>query len=188
RREAVFARAPAPERPRATPQLLVRSGQTGALADKPYRATLAPALAEARVEHRRFEPGVGGDEQNPIGLLNPPNAAVKKVARPPTARIELGTVLAAVEVRCASAREEIAQRTPPPRATKPASNAADPVGLCRLQPGGAQVEYRIPARWLQPPVGTYIGPIEALRPQSVCHKARLVGNPLLVHRVVVARQ
>src|SRR5262245_32062460 len=99
--EAVLALGHVPERLRASTQVLVRVGQVSALADEPYRAALAPALAEARVEHRRFEPGVGGDEQNPIGLLNPLNAAVKKVARPPTARIELGTVLAAVEVRCA---------------------------------------------------------------------------------------
>ena len=41
---------------------------------------------------------------------------------------------------------------------------------------------------LQPAVLADVGPVEALDPQPVGHVARLVGDPLLVHGIVVARQ
>ena len=45
-----------------------------------------------------------------------------------------------------------------------------------------------PGRGPQAAVLADIGPVEALRPQAVPDEAGLVGDPLLVHRLVDARQ
>src|SRR5262249_60679772 len=150
--EALLAIGHIPERLRAGTQVFVRVGKVGTLADERDGATLTPALADARIEHCGLEPRVGADKQNDIGSFDTLNAAVEEIASAAEPRIELGAVLAAVEIGRAEASEEIAQGEHLLSAGKVTGNGTDPLRLRRLQPGGNQGQHRIPAAGLKPPV------------------------------------
>ena len=69
--EGVLALGDVGERLRAGSEILVRVGETPALADDAdLEAALAPALQDARVQHGRLDPRVGADEQDRVGAVD----------------------------------------------------------------------------------------------------------------------
>ena len=168
---------------------LVGIGEIDPLADQPDREIAhAPALADAGVEHRGFPARIGADDQQRVGLLDAGDRRIEQVARPAPARIEPGAVLPAVEIGDAEPRHQILERKDLLDRRQLADDGADAVGARRLDLGGDGVERGRPGRRYQAAVLPDIGLVEALRAQAVDHVAGLVGNPLLVHVVVDARQ
>ncbi len=69
-----------------------------------------------------------------------------------------------------------------------ADDCADALRSCLFDPGRNRGERLRPRRFAQAPVLADVGRIEPLRAQPVDDVPGLVGNPLLVHRLVRARQ
>jgi hypothetical protein len=147
-----------------------------------------PALADAGVEHRGFIARVGADDQHRIGLLDAFDGRVEDVAGAAERRIECGAVLAAIGILRAERSHQQLERVDFLDGGEIAGDSADLFG-CRLR-------HRVldrgeglgPAGGNQLAVLAHIGAVEALRAQAVPDEAGLVGNPLLVHRLVDARQ
>ena len=188
--EADARRAPARPASRAR-RRAPRPGRSGRRA-APIRPTVKPpwppALAQARVDERRLPARVGADQQAGVGLLDAGDRRVEQIAG--AARgIEPGAVLAAVDVRAsraaaASSRTStiVSQSTRSPtmnatlRPSTPSSRVADRGE--RLAPvGRAQLAVPLDHRH-----------VEAAPLQPVIGEAALVGDPLLVHVLVEARQ
>ena len=177
------------ERIGAGAEIGVIVGEIGALADHPdLEVRVAPALADAGVEHRRFLARIGADDHHAVGFIDPGDGRVEEVARAAPFGIEHGAVLAAVEVRRAELPDQLLEREHLLDAAEVAGDGADPRRAGRLHLGGDGAERLRPRRRLEPAVEAHIGLVEALDPQAVDDVARLVGNPLLVHLVVDARQ
>ena len=70
----------------------------------------APALADARIQDRRFDPRVCADDQDRVGLLDAFDVGVEQIAGAAELRIELVPVLPAIEDVDAEASEQILQR------------------------------------------------------------------------------
>ena len=91
---------------RAGAQVVAGIGEVGPLADEADdEAALAPALADAGIEHGRFQARVGADEQDGVGLLDAGDGGVEQIAGAAEPGIELGAVLPAIEVARAQAHE-----------------------------------------------------------------------------------
>ena len=56
------------------------------------------ALADAGIQHGRFDARIGADDQQRVGILDPGDGAVEQIPGP-QARVGLGAVLAAIDVR-----------------------------------------------------------------------------------------
>ena len=61
-------------------------------------ATHPPALADAGIEHGGFLARIGPDDQNGIGLLDPDNGGVEHIRTTAPSRIDLRTVLTAINI------------------------------------------------------------------------------------------
>ena len=177
------------QRLRARAEIVVGIGQIGLLADQRDRELAgAPALADARIEHRRFAARIGADDQQRVGLLDAGDGGVEQIARPAPRRIERRAVLPASMffepsrvIRSLSANiSSTAARSP--------AMAPMRLGLRGLHLGGDRGEGLRPGRRAQPAVLADIGLVEPLRAQAVDDMAGLVGNPFLVHVLVDARQ
>ena len=92
-------------------EIVDRIGQVDLLADQadPH-AALAPAAPNARVEHRRLAARIRADEQDDVGVVDAGDGRVEDVARPAALRVELGAVLAAIEMRRAEGLHQRLQR------------------------------------------------------------------------------
>ena len=101
-------------------EMLVVVGQVGRVADHADRQIAgAPALADAGVEHRRFEARIGADDQDRVGLLDAGDGRVEEVAGAAERRVERRAVLAAVDVRRAErAPSAPSAQTSPRRAAR----------------------------------------------------------------------
>ncbi len=176
------------ERVRPRAEISVFEGEIGARPDDADRELAGkPALADAGIEHRRFHARIGADEQQRVGLVDSGDRAVEQ---PAGARlgIELGAVLAAIEMGRAERRQQFLERQhrfaigliAGDRGHLGAANAAHALG-----DGGERL---VPARRHEFAIAAHIGCVEALALQAVDDCARLVGNPLFVHGFVDARQ
>src|SRR5262249_15984246 len=96
-------------RPRA--QVLVRVGKVRPLADQANgQSALTPTLADADVEHRGLEPRIGADQEDGVCPLYPGDGRIEEVAGAAKWRVELGAVLAAVDVSRAQTPEQVGKR------------------------------------------------------------------------------
>ena len=187
--EFVPARRHLFQRLRPGAEIVVRISEVGPLADEADgESRHSPALADAGVDDGRFAARIGADEQQRIGLLDPGNAGVEEIRRPPPFRVERGTVLPAVEIDDAQPRHQILQRKDFLDRGKIADDGADALGIRTFDLGCDGVEGVAPGGRMQLPILANVGLVEALGAQSVDHMAGLVGNPFLVHGVVDARQ
>ena len=186
--EAVVAAGQRAQRVHAIAQMVAAVGQVGRFADQAdLEPACPPAPPDARVENRGLDPRVGPYQQQRIGLVDAGDAAVEQVACAQR-RIDLGPVLAAVDVGRAQGCHEVLQRD---HRLGVGMVAGDRRGSCAADPGefiGYRGEGLGPGRRLQPAVPADIGPIETLPFQAVAGEAGLVGDPLLVDVVVQARQ
>ena len=105
-REIALAGRELAERLRPGAEIVVGIGQVDAARRSAPIGKLpgAPALADARVEHRRFLARIGADDQQRVGLLDAGDGRVEQVARAAERRIERRAVLPAVDVRRRRAR------------------------------------------------------------------------------------
>src|SRR4029077_881716 len=117
-----------------------------ALADQRDRkwSALAPALADARIEHRRFLPRIGPDDQQRVGVLDPGDGWVEDVTGAAVLGIELATGLAAIEVPDAHGIEERLEREHLLDAGKVAGDSADALLPRRRDALGDRHKRRLP--------------------------------------------
>ena len=174
-------------RPRA--EIVVGIGEIDPLADHADRdGAAAPALADAAVEHGRFPPRIAADNQQCIGFLDAGNGRVEEVARPPPFGIERGTILAAVEIGDSEPRHQILERESLLDRGKITDDGADAGRVGLLDFRGDGVECIPPRGRIELSVLANVGLVETLGAQAVDDVTGLVGNPLLVHIVIDARQ
>ncbi len=170
-------------------EVLVGIGEVHPLADETdWEAALTPALADARVQHRRLVTRIGADDQQRVGRLDPRDGGVEDVARATERRIELAALLPAIEIADAHRRHQLAQREDFLDAGEVTGNGADPLRLGRLGPLGDRRECLAPGRPCQPAIAPHVRPVEPLASEAIPYEAALVGNPLLVHRIIEPRQ
>src|SRR5690606_8538837 len=124
-----------------------------------------PALADAPIEHCRFDTRVRADEQDGIGLLDALYRRIEEVARAPERRIELRAVLTTVEIADAASFEQRLQREHFLRATEIAGNGADPLGRRPFELLGDKFERLAPGCRLEAAIAAHIGPVEPLGPE-----------------------
>ena len=185
----MYTRGDVRERLRPGAEVLVRVSEIGPLADQPDRQGAgAPTLADTRVENGCFASRVRANEQQGIRLLDSGNAGVEEIARPPPRRIEHRAVLPAIQIGHAEPRHQILEREDFLDRCEIADDGAHAPGLGLLDLGGDDPERVAPRGGVQPAVLADVRLIEALRAQTVDHVPGLVGNPLLVHLVVDARE
>ena len=171
------------------PRYAVGIGQVGPLADQPDREIAgAPALADARIEHGRLVARIGADDQQRVGLLDAGDGGIEQVGRPAPLRVERGAILPAIEIADAEPAHQVLEREHLLDRGEIAGNRADARRRRRLDLGGDRAERLRPGCGAQPAVLADVRLVEALAAQAVDDVARLVGNPLLVHVVVDARQ
>jgi hypothetical protein len=170
-------------------EMVIRIGEVGPLADHPDRHAARPeGAADAGIEHRRLAPRIGADDEDGVGPVDAGNAGVEQIAGPAAAAAERRMRLAAIDMGHLEALhhelegEHLLDR----------GEIADQRRHARwrggLDPLGGQRQRLRPAGRAQPAAVTDIGPIEALRLQPVPDEAGLVGDPLLVHVLMGARQ
>ena len=97
--------------PRA--EIVVSVSEIHILADQPDRDAslgLARALEDAGVEHRRLVARIGADEQEGVGLVDAGDGRIEQIARAAERGIELGAVLAAIDIGRAELGGEQLQR------------------------------------------------------------------------------
>ena len=177
------------ERLRAGAEIIVAVGQVGLLADDADQAiALQPALADAGVEHRRFEARIRADDHDRVGLVDAGDRRIEQIGGAAELRIELGAVLAAIDARGAELVHQPLEGEHFLDAGEIADDRADARRLRRLGLGGDRGEGLAPGRRLQLALDPHVRPIEPLGLEAVDDMAGLVGDPLLVHRLVDARQ
>ena len=101
------------ERVRAGAEMVVAVGEIDLGADQADGKLvlhLPPALADARVENGRLDPGIGTDQQHRACILDAADGGIKDVAGAAKGRIELGAVLPAIDVRRSEPFREQFQR------------------------------------------------------------------------------
>src|SRR5690606_10907487 len=115
------------------------------------------------------------------------DTGIEDIGCPAALRIELGAVLTAVDAGGTERLHERLQREHLLDAGEIASDGADALAIRRADLRRNGRERFAPRCRHQPAVLADIGRIEALRPEAVPDEAGLVGDPLLVHRLVHAR-
>ena len=139
------------ERLRAGAEIAVGIGQVGLLADQADREIAhAPALADARVEHRCFAARIRADDQQRVGLLDARDGGVEQVGRPAPLRVERGAVLPAIEIDDAEPSHQVLQREDLLDRREIADDRADALRRRRLDLGGDGREGLRPGRRPQP--------------------------------------
>ena len=151
-----------------------------------HMAAVQVALADARVQHRRFEARIGADQQDRIGLVDAADAGVEDVAA--ARAVEHGAVLAAVDVGRAEARHQVLQRHHRFGVALIAGDGRDLAALELAQLLGDGREGLVPGRLDELAGLAHIRPVEPLVAQAVDGVTGLVGDPLLVDVVVHPRQ
>ena len=176
------------ERVRAGADIVIVVGQIGLGADHAdLELAGAPALADARVENGGFLARVRADDQQRIGLLDAGDGRIEDVGGAAGLRVE-GVAALHGKIGRAEFRQQFLQREHLLDRGEIAGDGADPLAVDAADLGGDCRERLGPGRGAELAVLADIGPVEPLRAQAVDDVARLVGDPLLVHRLVDARQ
>ena len=130
--------------------MIIRVGQVDLLADQAdLEVALAPALADAGVEHRRLAARIGADDEHGVGTIDAGDGRVENIRRPAEAGIELGAILAAIEVGRAERRHERPQGEHLLDRGEVAGNRSDALRLRRLHLAGNGGEGFAPSRGCQ---------------------------------------
>ena len=79
-------------------------------ADGQTALALADTLEDAGIQHRRLVARIGADQQDRVGLLDAFDRRVEQIGRAAERRIELGAVLAAIDIGRAELLSEKLQR------------------------------------------------------------------------------
>src|SRR3989337_4089766 len=90
-------------------EIVVSIGEVFILADQgdgKLALALAGALQNTGSEHRRFMARIGADQKNRVGLIDAGDGGIEEVGGATESRIELGAVLAAIDVRRAELLSE----------------------------------------------------------------------------------
>src|SRR5882672_4667965 len=92
------ASAPAPTRTSGLFACLSVSAKSPRPAASSASVSGAPALADARVEHRRLAARIGAHDQQRVRLLDAGDGGVEQIGRPAPFRVERLALLAAIEI------------------------------------------------------------------------------------------
>ncbi len=179
------------ERLGAGAEIVVSIGEVFILADQAdgkLALALAGALQNTGIEHRRFMARIGADQKNRVGLIDAGDGGIEEVGGAAEGRIELGAVLAAIDVGRAERIGEKLEREHFLRRGKVAGDRGEAGAVEAVQPLGDDAEGLVPAGRRELAVPPDIRPVEPLGAQAVPDMAGLVGDPLLVDGVVDARQ
>ena len=170
-------------------KVIVFEGEVGHFANEPRQhAAAEPSLTDACIEHRRFVARIRADDENRVRLVDAGNRRIEKVGRTSKLRMELRTILAAVDVGRTELGEQRLEREHFLDRRQIADDRADPGGRCRLDLAGDRGESLRPARGSKGVVDTHVRAVQPLRLKPIDNVPRLVGNPFLVDRIVDARQ
>lgn len=91
-------------------EIVHRIGQVDLGTNRPHLETATQiALAQARIDQRRFPTRIGADQQAGVCLLDPCDRGVEQVSGA-VARLKPGPVLAAVDVRRSERGHEVLER------------------------------------------------------------------------------
>ena len=158
-------------------------GQVRRRSHQRHTCAQRPGLADAGVQHRRFRSRVGADQHNGfrrVDILDPRGADIGR----PVACGQLCPIDARLD-RAADAFDQLPQGKGRLDRHQIAHQSGNLLALhrrCR------RCQRLGPVHRLQLARHAQIGPVQPLAPQPVPDKAGLVGNPFLVHAVMVARQ
>ena len=95
--------------------------------DNAHRETpLRPALANARIQNRRFFARISADDQQRIGFFNAGNASVEAIEIRPAA-INRRAIFAAVQIGAAISRHQILKRQHAFRIRQRTRHGANPI-------------------------------------------------------------
>ncbi len=157
--------------------------QINSFADQANLRTSEPCLADTRIQNRRLIARVGSHQHHKLGAINVFDRCSADIGRAISGR-QLRAVRPALNAPTHAFDHllERKRRFDRRQITHEASNSLT------FHRGGGSCKRLPPARLAQLAVLTNVGCIQTLAPQSVPNKARLVGNPFLVHAVMVARQ
>ncbi len=185
---ANFVRSPHVKQPlqggATVTSMMIIIGQINRLTNQNHIGPAAPCLTNARVQHRRFIARIGADQQDTLGRINILDQS----------RADIGPAIAGRQMRAIGAALNNAAQTPDHRFQ----------GKCRLDRGqianqtadrsgpfqglGGFAQRLVPTGFAQAAMLADIGRVQPLTAQPVPDKAGLVGNPFLVHPVMIARQ
>ena len=163
-------------------------GQVGGLADEAdLQSPGQPAAAQAGVQDRRLETGVGSHQEDRVGLFQPGDGGVEQPGLP-RPRPQGHAVLTAVGVGRAEGPEQVEGRLQGLRVLQVPGDGADAPRSGGGQAASGQGQGLSPGRRAQAAILANIGGVEALAGQTVDGEAGLVGDPLLVDVLVDARK
>ncbi|MBA7473631.1 hypothetical protein ES707_08972 [subsurface metagenome] len=176
------------QRVRARADVVVVIGKVGLRADHAdLELPAAPALADARVEQRALAARVGADDQQCVGLINTGNGRVEHVGAAAGFGVE-GFAALHRHIGRAKLGEQLLHGEHVFDRREVTGNGADALAVETAGFRCDRCKGFLPGGRTKLAVLSDIGPVEPLRAQAVNDVARLVGNPLLVHGLVDARQ
>ena len=158
-------------------------GQVRRRSHQRHNCAQRPGLADARVQNRRFQARVGADQDNGLGrvdILDPRGADIGR----PVAGGQLCPIYPRLD-RAAQPFDQLLQREGRLDRHQIAHQSGNGLALhrrCR------RCQRLGPGHRLQLARHAQVRPVQPLAAQPVPDKAGLVGNPFLVHAVMVARQ
>ena len=158
-------------------------GQIRRRTDQGDIGAFGPCLADPRVQHRRLVARVGADQHDIFRVINVFDRRRAHIGRT-VARRQFRAIRAAFD-RPAQTGDHLLER----ESRLDRSQITDQTGdFLALHGGGGGAERLAPSGFAQLAVLSDIGRIKALAAQPVPNETGLVGNPFLVHAVMVARQ
>ena len=184
----MLARGNGPECLRSRAQMLRAVGEVHILPnDTDGEAAFGPARAQPGIDDGGFRPWIGADDETGIGLIDPGDGGIEKI-RGPGAAIDLGAVLAAIDIGGPQRRHQVLQCRHGLAIGEIPGNGRNGGALHSLQPTSDGGEGFIPAGFREFAVTANIGPIQPLTLEPVIGEAGFVGNPFLVHVFIEPRQ
>ena len=142
-----------------------------------------PCLADTRIQNRCLFPWVRADEQDHLGIVDLFNRGVADIAGA-VARWQLGPVRAAFDV-AAHAFDHLLEAERRFGGGEITHQSCNLLALHRVRRSRQSFG---PACFAQLSILTNVGCVQTLAAQAIPNKARLVGNPFLIHAVMIARE
>ncbi len=168
---------------RAVAQMIVIIGQIDRRAHQRHIRTAGPCLADTGVQHRCFHRGVRADQHHGLRVIQIFDRGGPDIARP-VARRQLRAIGPAFD-NAALPFDQLFQCICRLDRGKVTDQTGDSLTLHRSSGSGQCFG---PVSFAQFTVFTNIGRVQTLAAQSVPDETGFIGNPFLVHAIMVARQ
>ena len=157
--------------------------QINGFADQPDVRTTRPRAADAGIQHGCFLTRIGADQLDHLGVIDVCNRRCADIGRAVAFR-QFGAIGAAFDIAALSF-DQLFQGKSGLYRRQVAHKTCNLLALHRLGDFGQSLW---PCGRAQFAIFADIGLVQPLATQAVPDEARLVGNPFLIHAVMVARQ